>query len=215
MSNLSEQIAAYEVEKAKRVPKDILGIMDETTAELKSTGIEGDAVKSGDIAPDFTLPNHNGEERSLATMLKESALVVSFYRGGWCPYCNLELAALQRALPEIEGLGAKLVAVSPETPDKSLSTREKNELAFDVLYDKGNSIAESYGLVFTLSEKLRPIYDKFGIDVPGYNGDETFRLPLPATFVIGKDGTVLFDFVDADYTKRLEPDAIIAALKKV
>lgn len=213
MTTLTEYIAAYEEEKAKRVPANILEIMDQATVDLKKSGIENIVAKAGDKAPDFSLPNHNGEERELSELLKGAPLVVSFYRGGWCPYCNLELAALQRALPEIESLGAKLIAVSPETPDNSLSTREKNELAFDVLYDKGNGVAEGYGLVFTLSEKLRPIYAKFGIDVPGFNGDDTFKLPVPATFVIGQDGVIAYAFADADYTKRLEPAEIVKALK--
>ena len=213
MTSLKEQIAAYEVEKKKRVPADVLATMDKTTADLKGTGIEGNAVTAGDTAPAFTLPNHLGEERSLADYLKESVLVLSFYRGGWCPYCNLELAALQRALPQIEALGARLVAISPETPDKSLSTREKNDLAFDVLFDKSNAVAQSYGLVFTLSEELRPIYAKFGIDLPAYNGDDSFTLPIPATYVIGRDGKILYSFADADYTRRLEPGEIVKALE--
>lgn len=213
MSNLTEQIAAYEKEKKERVPADILQVMDNATNELKEIGIEKIAIKVGDTAPDFSLANHNGEDRTLSGLLADSPLVLSFYRGGWCPYCNLELAALQRALPEIEELGAKLVAISPETPDHSLSTREKNELAFDVLYDKGNVVAETYGLVFKLSEELRPIYEKFGIDVPEFNGDDTFRLPIPATYVIRQDGKVLYAFADADYTKRLEPSTVVEALK--
>lgn len=214
MSTLSKQIAEYEIQKKERVPADILTVMDNATTSLKETDIESGAINVGAIVPDFTLPNHNGEERSLKDLLKESTVVLSFYRGGWCPYCNLELAALQRALPEMEAQGAKLIAISPETPDNSLSTREKNDLNFDVLYDKGNSVAESYGLVFELSEDLRPIYDKFGLDIPAYNGDDTFRLPIPATYVIDQSGKVTYAFADADYTKRLEPDDIIAALKR-
>lgn len=118
-------------------------------------------------------------------------------------------------MPVIESLGAQLVAVTPETPDKSLSTREKNDLAFDVLFDQGNKVAEAYGLVFSLSEELRPIYEKFGIDVPGYNGDDSFTLPVPATYIIDRDGTVAFHFADADYTKRLEPGDVVTALKKL
>lgn len=215
MSNLTHQIAAYEEEKKQRVPKDILRVMDETTAALKESGIENVVVKEGEKAPEFSLPNHHGEERTLSGLLENGPLVMSFYRGGWCPYCNLELAALQRALPEMEALGASLVAISPETPDHSLLTREKHELAFDVLFDKGNVVAETYGLVFTLAEELRPIYDKFGLDIPAYNGDDTFQLPIPATFVIDRDGTVVYVFADADYTKRLEPGEIVKVLKSL
>ncbi len=213
MVKLKEQIDAYDAQKEKTVPAEILTVMSNATDTLKSTQIEDTAIKSGAQAPAFTLPNHLGESRALSTLLESGPVVLSFYRGGWCPYCNLELAALQRALQEIQSIGATLVAISPEIPDNSLSTRDKNGLAFDVLYDKGNKVAESYGLVFELSETLRPIYDKFGIDIPAYNGDKTFQLPIPATYVIDNEGIVQFHFADADYTKRLEPDDVVKALK--
>ena len=120
---------------------------------------------------------------------------------------------MQLALPEIEALGAQLVTVSPELPDKSLSTAEKNALAFEVLSDVGNKVARDFGLVFSLAEELRPIYASFGIDIPAYNGDDTFELPMPATYVIDTDGTILHAFVDADYTSRLEPAEIVEILK--
>ncbi len=117
-------------------------------------------------------------------------------------------------MPEIKQAGARLVAISPEKPDHSLSTREKNELAFDVLFDQGNKVAESFGLVFELPEVLRPIYASFGIDIPEYNGDATFKLPIPATFIIGQDGVIRYHFVDADYTKRSEPAEIVEKLQQ-
>ena len=120
---------------------------------------------------------------------------------------------MQLALPEIEVLGAHLVAVAPELPDKSLSTAERNALAFEVLSDVGNKVARDFGLVFSLAEELRPIYASFGIDIPAYNGDDTFELPMPATYVIDTDGTIVHAFVDTDYTKRLEPAEIVEILK--
>jgi len=122
---------------------------------------------------------------------------------------------LQLELPEIESLGAQLVAISPNLPDKSLSTVEKNHIAFEVLSDVGNHVARDFGLVFTLSEKLRPIYASFGIDIPAFNGDHTFELPMPATYVIATDGTITYAFVDPDYTKRLEPSEIVKVLKNM
>jgi len=112
-------------------------------------------------------------------------------------------------------MGATLVCISPETPDNSLSTKEKNELTFEVLYDAGNKVAESYGLVFTVSDSLKGIYKQFGIDLEASNGDGTWSLPVTATYVIKQDGTVAYDFADADYTKRLEPDEVVNALKKL
>ena len=122
---------------------------------------------------------------------------------------------MQRTLPEIEALGAQLVTVSPQLPDNSLSTAEKLDLTFEVLSDVGNRVARQFGLVFTLPEEMRSIYQDFGIDLPGANGDESFELPMPATYVIDKSGIVRLAFVDIDYTRRLDPDEIINALKKI
>ena len=138
---------------------------------------------------------------------------LSFYRGGWCPYCNIELKALQDRLPEIEALGARLVAISPETPDNALTTQEKNEIGFEVLSDDGNKVASAFGLTFRLPDAVNDLYKGFGIDLETSNGEGSQTLPVPATFVIGKGGKVLKAIVDADYTTRAEPDEVIAALK--
>lgn len=215
MNSLKDDIAAYDQQKAKKLSTDILQIMNETTHALKATELERQGLKTGEKAPDFSLPDHRGTVQSLDDYLENNVVVLNFYRGGWCPYCNLELNALQKHLPEIEQAGATLVAVSPETPDNSLSTSEKNNLAFDILFDRGNELARSFGLVFTLPEPLRPIYEKLGLDIPGHNGDETFELPMPATYIIGKDRTIHYHFIDADYTKRSEPAEVLAALKTI
>ena len=214
MTTLKEQIAKFDENKEKQRPKDILNTMKAATFDLKSSGLEGNSLKNGDKAPEFNLSDHNGISQSLFNYLQESAVVLTFYRGGWCPYCNLELHALQKSLPQIEAAGAKLVAISPETPDHSLSTREKNNLAFDVLHDKGNHVAKSFGLEFILPEVLRPIYENLGIDIPEHNGDSTFELPMPATYIVNQQGKIIYHFVDADYTKRLEPAKIVAKLRQ-
>ncbi|MEL6495485.1 MAG: peroxiredoxin-like family protein, partial [Cyanobacteria bacterium J06623_7] len=182
---------------------------------LLESKVAEQSIGKGQKLSNFTLPNALEQEISLKSLLAKGAVVVSFYRGGWCPYCNLELRALQAALPEITARGATLVAISPETPDSSLSTKEKNELSFEVLSDRGNLLARELGLVFTLPESLRPIYSNFGIDIPAHNGDETFELPLPATYVVKADGTIVYHFVHADYTQRLDPDQIIEALDTI
>jgi peroxiredoxin len=158
------------------------------------------------------LPDATGTKVSLSALLAKGPVVLAFYRGGWCPYCSTELRALQARLAEFNAAGATLVAVSPQTPDASLSTAEKLNLAFPVLSDEGNQVAESFGLVFSLPEALREVYLGFGLDLPTANGDDTFRLPIPATYVIRADGTVAWRFADADYTKRAEPDDVLAAL---
>jgi peroxiredoxin len=181
--------------------------------ELAASGISRRALKAGDRAPDFLLPDARGGHIRLRSLLAKGPVVVSFYRGGWCPYCNLELRALQGALPEMKLLGAELVAISPETPDGTLSTAEKNELTFPVLSDVGSATAKAFGIVFDLAEELRPIYTLFGHALPNRNGDDSWALPIPATFVLDREGVVAVAFVDVDYRNRLEPAEVVAALR--
>lgn len=159
------------------------------------------------------MPNATGQIVSLAEVLTRGPVVLSFYRGGWCPYCNLELQALQRHLPEIREMGASLLAVSPQTPDNSLSTAEKHQLQFDVLSDQGDQVARTYGLVFTVPPELHSIYRQWGIDIPAWNGDESWELPLPATYVIDRGGIIRSAFVNLDYTQRMEPADILRELR--
>jgi peroxiredoxin len=213
MGVLQDAIDAYNSTLHEQLPAETLATMARCTQELKDAGIEDRALRSGDTMPDFELPNQHGEMRRLSDYLAESVVVLNVYRGGWCPYCNMEMKALHDALPEIEAYGARLVGMAPETPDKAVSTAENNEISIDILSDAGNRVAERMGLVFELPEALRHIYDKFGLDVPAYNGDDSFRLPVPATYIITRDGVIVDDFVNVDYTQRLEPAAIINTLK--
>jgi len=215
MGVLTDAIDGYNAEKKKKVPAEILATMAQATEDLVNSGIENRALKSGDTIPDFELPDQRGKLRRLSDYLSESRVVLNIYRGGWCPYCNMEMKALHDVLPEIEASGARLIGMAPETPDRALTTAESHQMPIDILSDQGNRIAESLGLVFELPEALRSIYQKIGIDVPAYNGDESFRLPLPATYILDKDGMVLFDFVNADYTQRLEPAEILARLAEL
>jgi len=124
------------------------------------------------------------------------------------------MKALQGVQKEIESYGAMLVGMAPETPDRALSTAERAGISIDILSDTGNRVAERIGLVFELPQALRPIYEKFGIDIPAFNGDDSFKLPVPATYIIGQDGMIVYDFVNADYAMRLEPAEIVEILAK-
>jgi peroxiredoxin len=138
---------------------------------------------------------------------------MTFYRRAWCPYCNLQLHAYQQAFPQIQALGASLVAISPQTPDHSLSLAEKQALTFAVLSDVGNQVVRTYGLVFAMDEAVRAAHRQIGTDLPAYNGDESWELPMPGTFLVDPSGTVRLAFVDPNYTHRLDPSLIIAELK--
>lgn len=212
---LAQQLAKRRQESRSRLSADTLARMDAATDELARAGVADTSLGPGARAPEFVLPDAAGAAVSLSSLLAKGPVVLSFYRGGWCPYCSLELRALQRVLPEITAAGATLVAISPETPDHSLSTAEVLELSFPVLSDVGNQVAESFGLVFTLPAALRDVYRGFGVELPVVNGDETFRLPIPATFVIDADATVRWRFADPDYTRRAEPADVLRVLAQL
>jgi peroxiredoxin len=210
---LKDELDAFRSEFMTKVSPEIRNAMTRADTELAAAGITKHALRAGDPVPDFRLPDARGCQVRFRDLLAKGPVVVSFYRGGWCPYCNLELRALQNALPEIKQLGAQLVAISPQTPDESLSTAEKNELEFAVLSDIGSATAKAYGIAFDLTEELRPIYSRLGHALPDKNGDDSWILPIPATYVIDKDGIVALAFVDVDYRNRLEPAEIVTAIK--
>jgi peroxiredoxin len=193
----------------------VLETMAGATAQLAAMGITDRSLRTGDQVPDFELPNHNGESRRLSRMLDDGVVVLNFYRGGWCPYCNLEFKALTDWLPEITARGATLVGISPELPDATLSTRERAELPFEVLSDIGNRTAEDYGLVMEVPDIIRPLYEAWGVDLLERNGDASWRLPLPATYVIDDRGVIAAGYVNKDHTLRMEPADIVAELDKL
>ncbi len=199
--------------RTERIPKDALAVMDAATEELAKSGVLDRALREGQEAPDFILPASDGKPVRLYDLLEKGRVVVVFYRGGWCPYCNIHLRGFQRILPELTKLGASLLAISPQLPDNSLSTKEKSELSFPVLSDVGLAAAHSFGVAFELPEALLEHYRHFDHALDVKNGPEGAKeLPVPATFVIGRDRKILLAHVDADYTTRLDP---IEALKVV
>ena len=212
MAVMTELVALEQERRAKR-PAELQAVMDQATDDLAASDMAGGFLQVGDVAPDFVLPDALGNAVALADLRAQGPVVLAFYRGAWCPYCNLEVQLLQQALPDIQALGATLVAISPQTPDNSLSLAEKHGLAFPVLSDAGNAVARRFGLVFTVPEALRAVYDKLGIDIPAHNGDGSFELPVPGTYVVGRDGTIAFAYANVDYTRRVAVGDILAALR--
>lgn len=213
--DLKTQIETLSEEMKSKIPEGAAVVMTRALSELKSSGLENESLKKGAKCPEFSLPNAQGKMVSVTELLRQGPVVLVFYRGGWCPYCNLTLRALQKSLDAIRGNGAQLVAISPQEPDQSLSTAEKNDLTFEVLSDVQNKVAKSFGLVFKLPNDLVKLYGEFGIDLKKANGDDRNELPLAATFVVAKNGTIEHAFVDADYKKRMEPAEIVSVLKKL
>lgn len=181
--------------------------------QLVESGIAHRALNVGDKAPDFTLPNAYGSPVTLRDRLRDGPVVLVFYRGGWCPFCNLQLHAYQKTLPELRAYQAALIGVSPQVPDESLSTAQKNALDFDVLSDVGNSVAANYGLVFSLAPEIRRLYQQLGADLPRINGDESWTLPVTATYIIDRDSTIVWAHVNANYLERAEPQDVLQALR--
>lgn len=218
MSN--NQTLAEQTQKAMQdffssPPEDAQQTVGGAFEKLMKSDAGDNAPATGGQAPDFDLPNVRGGSTRLSQQLKQGPVVLSFYRGGWCPFCNLEFKALSDILPEIIGKGAILIGISPELPDVSLSTIEKHNLPFEVLSDVGNKVADKYGLIMTVDEEIQPLYKEWGIDVPAANGDDSYQLPVPATFVIKQDGSIVDCYVNKDYTTRMEPSEILAALDTI
>ncbi|WP_234369147.1 peroxiredoxin-like family protein [Brumimicrobium mesophilum] len=179
---------------------------------VEKSGIVSSAKQVGDKAPNFTLNNALGNPVELKDVLKKGKVVLTWYRGGWCPYCNLTLHQLQEELPNFKANGATLIALTPELPDNSISTAEKNDLEFEVLSDIGNKVAHEYGIVFKLTDEVAGMYNE-SFDMNAYNGDKSNELPLAATFIIDENGEIIYAFLDADYRNRAEPSEITEFLK--
>lgn len=196
------------------VPPAVIETMHRATAELIASGAVTRALKAGDKAPAFTLEDPDGQPISSAELLAQGPLVVSFYRGVWCPYCNMELQALQAALPEFRKLGANLLAISPQTPVNSRKSVRQNALDFAILSDSHNTVAAAFGLRFELPDYLIDLYKSLKNDLPAFNGDPSWTLPMPGRFVIAQDGTILYAEVNPDYTRRPEPEDMLPALRR-
>jgi peroxiredoxin len=187
--------------------------IDAGVREIEASG-GAPGLTIGGSAPDFTLPDALGKPVALSDLLVKGPVIVTFYRGEWCPYCNIELRALQTALPRFVELGASLVAISPQAADHSISLVEKHELAFPVLSDLDQSAIRDYKVQFTLTGDLEDLQvNIFGNDPANQNADQSRSLPLAATYVIDRGGIVRYAFVPTDWRVRAEPADIEAALR--
>ena len=213
--NLATELKAVTESVRQQAPTEVMTAMETATAKLAASGLAGKALKRGSRMPDFEIPDATGNIVSSTDLRAKGALLISFYRGHWCPYCSLELKALQERLTDITAKGATLVAISPQTPDQSLTTQQKHALKFPVLSDSSNKVARKFGLVYTLDESLRPIYQAFGIDLQAHNGDGSFELPVPATYLVDKNGIVVEAYVNVDYRERLSLETALSWLDHI
>ncbi|MGB8196212.1 MAG: peroxiredoxin-like family protein [Acidimicrobiales bacterium] len=213
---IREQSEKMKVAAAERLPADVLEVFDRSIADLVHEGVPSDVVAVGDTLASFTLSDATGAPRTLDEIVQEGPAVIVFYRGGWCPYCNLALRTYQRELlPELQSIGVRLVAISPQTPDQSLSTVEKAELDFTVLSDPGSRVAKSVGIVFQQADDVLEAQRELGLDLAAVNAEASTELPRPTVLIVDQDRVVRFVDVQPDYTARTEVADILAALSEL
>lgn len=218
--SLQAKLDAFKVEiESGRPPynatKAVIDTMHRATAELKASGQEARALKAGDRASPFTLKDADGAVVSSQDLLANGPMIVTFYRGVWCPYCNMDLQALEALFPSYRASGASLVAISPQTAANSRKAARNNGLTFPILSDPGNGIADRFGLKFQLPDYLVALYKTMKNDLPSFNGDTSWTLPMPARYVVRSDGQIVYAEVNADYTRRPEPEELLLVLKRL
>jgi peroxiredoxin len=210
--SLNAQLDSLTAKLRAMVPAERLAVVDRFAEDLVKSGLADRALKAGDHAPSFELPDGNGMLRRSEDLLRSGPLVIVFYRGRWCAYCNAQLSALQEIHSQVAATGASLVAISPQTPKHSYMTRDMHKLRFPVLSDAGNQVARKFGLVYPLSPELQTMYESIMTKLPGYNGDQSWELPLAATYIVQPDGKISWSRIDADWRRRPEPEELLRVL---
>jgi peroxiredoxin len=211
----SDRLNSLTTDVFAKASNEYAAAVEATRKVIQDSGILGSALRAGQVFPKFSLPNTNGSIVSASELLKQGPLVVAFYRGGWCPFCNLELNALQLALPEIEAQGGALVAISPEKPEQFAETARRSKLSFHLLTDKQNLFAREVGLVYRLPAAMQTEFQKKGLLLPVINGDDSWELPIPATYLVGQDGVIVDAFLDADFYHRKDPQELVEELREL
>ena len=212
MNELAKQIEQFNNELATQVPQEVLEAFGISIEDLQKKNIEEKSIKLGEVMPEFLLPNVKNEIINSNEILKNGKMIIAFYRGSWCPYCNLQLKTLQDYLTKIKDKKATLVAISPQSPDSSLTVVEKHNLTFEVLTDTDNLFAKQLGISFELQDFVLPYYQALGIDLMHFNKNNDNSLPVPAVFVIDQNGKIIYKFVDANYMNRIDIDELLQTL---
>lgn len=211
---LAKELTALQEQYKKNLPPEMSQVMEKGIQQVSASPVMKAAKKTGDKAPDFMLPSSAGPYVQLNERLAQGPVVIVWYRGGWCPYCNLQLAAWERHIKDLQDAGGQLIAISPELPDSAMSTAERHKADYTVLSDTGAVVARSYGIVYALPEEVAKIYAQ-ALNLEAYNGNKRMEMPLSATYVIDKEGVIRYSFLEADYRKRAEPSEVIEVVKKL
>lgn len=210
---LADRIDKFKSRRKKPLPKEISQALEKAIAKIMAKG-GVDGLNTGDMAPDFSLHDMNNKRVSLEETLRDGPVVLVFYRGEWCPFCNLQLKALEEVYPEMKKLGASLIGITPQKQEKSLVQRKKNALSFPLLTDSSGDTMRAYRLLYQIPPEMKEVYLKqYNLNLEEYNGEGRWELPVTATYVIGTDGIIKAGLVDMDYTKRMEPQDILEVLQ--
>lgn len=213
--SLQAELDALYKRFVREAPAAVTEAIREAMKQMAESGVAKTCLREGMRPLDFSLPDQHQQMVTLSELLAQGPVVISFFRGGWCPYCSLELKHLQQIEPQIRALGAHLIALSPQTIEQNRETAERLGIGFPLLSDGGNQVASLFGLVFDLPEMLRPIYRNYGIDLPQFNDSDSYELPIAATYVLDETGLIRLAFADTDYTRRLEPGEILSCLESL
>ncbi|CAL2101648.1 Peroxiredoxin [Tenacibaculum sp. 190130A14a] len=212
MADLQKSLDKLKLKIEGGMAPESVAIMHQATKDLEASGVVNGILKVGDKAPEFILKNHKGVTIISEELLKKGPILITFYRGLWCPYCNKDLAYLKRFKEQLEAKGVTLLSISPQLEENNNKIVEQQRLNYDLLTDNGNNIASAFGLRWTMIDPLKSLYDSFGINLPKYNGDTSWTLPIPARFIIGENGIIKYAEFSVDYTKRPNPDVLLDIL---
>jgi peroxiredoxin len=213
--NLQNELNAVRQTVAEKTPPHVVPTIEATKQRLTDSGLVQGALQPGQMILDFELPDATGNLVKSSDLRQTGPLLILFYRGTWCPFCNLTVQAYQEQLHSFQDRGVTLVAISPQTPDHSLTLQEKHHLKFQVLSDSGNGVARQFGIVFQMDPALKEVQELFGVDVAAYNGDNRYQLPVPAAFLVSKAGEVIRSYVEVDYMKRLTPETALKWIDEI
>jgi len=214
--SLQDRLDAFRAEfEGKQAPPQVVAAMHKATENLIATRQAERTLKVGDAMPPFKLLDSDGTSVDSAKLLAKGPLVISFYRGVWCPYCNLDLQALEAVAEDIRSLGATLVAISPQTAPNSRKAKEQHHLSFPILNDPNGKIAHAFNLRFRLADDVVQIYKGFGVDLAAFNGEPSYTLPMPARFVVAQNGSIVYAEVSPDYTRRPDPSELLPSLLRL
>ncbi len=210
---LTNQLKEFRDATMNRMPQSIIQTFNDGIKEIKTNQLKENALQMGDTIPDFSLRAIDGNTIQLSDLHESEFLILNFYRGGWCPYCNMELRAYERLKKNFEELGVNIVAISAEISQLAAQTVQKNNISFPVLTDVDAQFMKKVGIVFKLNEKTKKDYVSFGMDFTQIHGNENYELPVPAIYVINKDMEIVFVHFEADYMTRIEPEQVLSIIK--